>query len=626
MCGIAGIFGTGHRPADKGRLKEMVRLQKHRGPDDEGYYFSSDGFLGLGHCRLSIIDVSGKGRQPMSDEAGIKWVVFNGEIYNYVELRASLEELGHTFRSRTDTEVIVHALEEWGEDALGRFNGMWAFAVWDTEKRELLLSRDRLGIKPLYYAQDGRGFVFASEIKALFAGGGLEKSPNGQAIYDYLISGYGYMDISDHTFFKGVKKVRPGHYMKITRAGAAAEKPYWRLSEGAVKTGKTAAAVIDGFRALFTDAVRLRLRSDVKVGVSLSGGLDSSSVACVAGEIYGKGRLSSFSSYFTDAEANEKKYIDEVLGMTGFEPNFVSPDPKAAVKDLDDIIWHQEEPYSTLSILPQWHIMETARKKGVKVLLTGQAGDETLGGYHKYYFYLFADLIKRIKWGRASREIAAYTKTHPAGGIAGEVARILVSSCLPEGLRAALSGKGAGANAFVGKAFSAGLSRSVLTEKKFSGILNNDLYNGLYISPLPSLLHIDDRASMAHSVETRSPFLDYRLIEYLFSVDSDYKIRGGMTKFILREAMKGILPEDVRTRRDKMGFPAPLKTWLRGPLNKTVAEVFASPEFASRPYLNAEAVKGAFAAYSEGKSGMSEYTFWSCFNLELWLRKFMDRS
>lgn len=627
MCGIAGIIDFKNKKADKDLVEKMVSIQKHRGPDDEGLYTGDH--IALGHCRLAIIDLSSNAHQPMSNEDGTKWIIYNGEVYNYIELREELVKKGHVFKSQSDTEVVLHAFEEWGEGALNRFNGMWAFAIWDTQKQELFVSRDRFGIKPFYFYHDKNVFIFASEIKALLLDKRISRQPNDQAIYEYLISGYGYMDMAEYTFFKDIYKIKPGHYVRLNLLKDYCKcKEYWDIPKHTrFGRGKD---IVKTFYGLLEDAVRLRLRSDVNVGIALSGGLDSSSIACIADKIHKGGDLFSFSSYYETEGVNEKGFIEEVLRDSHFTPSFISAMPTNLLSDLENIIWHQEEPYSTLSILPQWYVMKASEEKGVKVLLTGQAGDETLAGYDKYYLYLFADLFKRFKWKAARKEIELYNVYQLATkgakeDVSRDVSKILLSYFLPGFMKTGIQYFMAREepSPYLNKDFTRQYSSDVEIKKRFSSILNNELYNAFKISPLPSLLHIDDRASMAHSVETRNPFLDYRLVEYLFSVPAEWKIRDSKTKFLLREAMKGVLPEMIRIRRDKMGFPTPLKSWIKNELKDDLLKIFSSKEFLSRPYFNAAEIKKDFSRLIE-QGKMSEYTVWSWLNLELWFRRYID--
>lgn len=623
MCGIAGIVNLDRKPAERGVLEEMAGALKHRGPDDTGVYL--DGVIGLSHARLSIIDLSKDAHQPMPNEDSSLFIVHNGEIYNYIELKNDLIRLGHVFKSKTDTEVILHAYEEWGERCLEYFNGMWAFAILDRKKKEVFCSRDRFGVKPFYYYFDNNAFIFASEPKALFKNPRIKKEPNDKAIFNYLSSGYGYMDISDDTFFGSIKQLKPAHYIKLSVPDKKlVQIKYWDLDPDKKAESKSEIEIYDKFRSLFEDSVRLRLRSDVPLGVSLSGGLDSSSIACVMANIVQAAPIETFSSCFEDKDYDERRFIQPVLERTGAKQNFMFTRPENLFREIEEIIWYQDEPYSTLSIFPQWYVMKAARDKGVKVLLTGQGGDETLAGYHKYYFYLFADLIHSFKWSRAAKEIGIYKNYKGDNNVLDRVLKILFSYFTPQEIKKLLkNGRSESLRGHLNKEFVSNNSGRIIIERKFDSILNNDLYNALKISPLPSLLHIDDRSSMAHSVETRAPFLDYRLVEYLFSLGPEYKIRNGFTKYILRESLKGVLPDRIRLRRDKMGFATPLEKWFRIDLKEKVREIFNSEEFKSRPYFDSARVLKTYEQFIEGKKDVC-YAVWSWVNLELWLRRFID--
>ncbi|MCX5677993.1 MAG: asparagine synthase (glutamine-hydrolyzing) [Candidatus Omnitrophica bacterium] len=629
MCGIAGIINLDKSPLDGGIIEKMICSERHRGPDDSGLYVN--GHVGLGHVRLSIIDLSKDAGQPMHNEDSRLFIVHNGEIYNYLELKDELAGLGHAFRSRSDTEVILHAYEEWGEDCLSRFNGMWAFAILDLNKRVLFCARDRFGVKPFYYHLDKDIFIFASEIKSLLCHPKVRRQPNDSTVFNYLASGYGYMDISDETFFKGIRQLKQAHYATVPLDGGRqfSQKRYWNLAPHKKLRLNNEEEAYENFRDLFEDSIKLRLRSDVPLGVSLSGGLDSSSIACVSARLLKGGAIEAFSSCFDEAEYDEREYIAQVLDKTKAKANFIFTRPENLFDEMEEIMWHQEEPYSTLSIFPQWYVMKLAHQKGVKVLLTGQGGDEVLGGYHKYYFYLLADLVASGKWGAAQNEIRRYRELKGDDAlVAGKVFKIMASHIAPQGVKNILKRFNAqGAPAYLDKDFAGHNTNRVFTEKRFGSILNNDLYNALKISPLPSLLHIDDRSSMAHSVESRSPFLDYRLVEYAFSLGPEYKIRDGITKYMLRRSMKGILPEEVRTRTDKMGFATPLEKWFRTDLKTKVYGIINSDSFKKRPYFNQARVQRKLDDFMSGKGGAGEsghFTIWSWVNLELWLRKFID--
>ncbi len=623
MCGIAGIVNLDKKPVDQGILRAMADVQKHRGPDDNGIY--SGGHYGLSHTRLSIIDLSADAHQPMSNEDKTLYLVHNGEIYNYLELKDELVRLGHRFNSRSDTEVILHAYEQWGEGCLCRFNGMWAFAILDLKKKTLFASRDRFGVKPFYYFADKNIFLFSSEIKALLKHPAVKRNPNDAVIFDYLASGYGYMDTSDATFFDGIKQLKPAHYINVSLVtGEISQRRYWDLDPCCQAAFGSESEAFERFYSLFEDSIKLRLRSDVPVGVSLSGGLDSSAIACVASRLLNGGRLEAFSSCYEDEEYDERRFIRPVIERTNANANYVFTNPSDFFDDMEDILWHQDEPYSTLSIFPQWSVMKRAREKGVKVLLTGQGGDETLAGYHKYFYYLFADLAYNLKFGKAIKEIRSYEMiSGRSENTVNKTAKIILSYMLPGSVKRSF-GSNRYCPSYLNKDFVSRNRSRVYTEKRYSSILNNDLYNALKISPLPSLLHIDDRSSMAHSVESRSPFLDYRLVEYLFSLGPEYKIRDGVTKYILRRSLKDHMPHQITNRTDKMGYATPLEKWFRVNLKDKVLDILSSREFELRPYFDSKSVMTRFNNFVEGKEKNSHYTIWSWVNLELWLRKFID--
>ncbi len=621
MSGIAGVLDLKNRSVEKDIVRKMIKIQKHRGPDGEGFYFGEN--IGLGHTRLAIIDLSENANQPITNEDNTKWIIHTGEIYNYSELREKLIKSGHKFKSAGDAEVILHAFEEWGKDALNRFNGMWAFAVWDAKKRELFAARDRFGVKPLYYFFDGKYFIFASEIKALLSHPSVKRIPNEQAIYNYLSTGYGYADISGDTFFKGIERLREGHYM-VLKDGNPEIKCYWDMTPGNDSGIRDMGELVEEFRAIFDDAIKLRLRSDAELGIALSGGLDSSAITCTAGRMTGR-KLKTFSSCFDEKKYDEREFIRPVLDATGFEHNFIFSGRQDVFELLNRGIWHQDEPTISLGSYAQWNVFEAAKKCGIKAVLTGQGGDETLAGYHKYFPYFFADLSKNAKISKLIGELQSYAEVHKYSKLnaIGAAFHILASSLIPRRIKDKTVFFHENRVQYLNENFKRKHKRNVYAVTKFKGILNNELYNAFKISPLPHLLRSDDRGGMAHSVESRSPFLDYRLVEFLFSVPSVYKIKDGYTKHLLRESMKGILPEANRLRKDKKGFPVPAALWFRGRMKEKIGEIFGSESFSKRGYVNPVRVREMF---NDHLSGRADYTtnIWSLLNLELWMRIFID--
>lgn len=656
MCGIAGIIDLRDGEIVPDLLKGMTHVMLHRGPDDRGYVLftrgKSEGWdplplssldqpmkgesfpMGLGHRRLSIIELSEAGHQPMASQDGSLWIVHNGEVYNYIEIREQLQRKGYRFRSNTDTEVILSAYIEWGEQCLNRFNGMWAFAIWDGRRSRLFCARDRLGIKPFYFFYDGLKFLFASEIKAILEDGSIPRRSNHQIVMDYLL--HGFMDHTEETFFQGIRQLPPAHYVMLERGGhggwSLKATRWWDLD---IQDGRENTALGDGqyaetFYGLLEDSVRLRLRSDVLIGSCLSGGLDSSSLVCIAnklifdhhlvGKLVVGERQKTFSSCFEQGEYDERGFIEEVVAHTGVEANYTFPRGEDLFNEVQRIIWHQDEPFGGTSIFAQWHVMKKAAEKNVKVLLDGQGGDELLGGYHLYFFPYFADFIKSLRLKRLFEELNGYAKYHGYSKYSGF--RYGLSFLVPARLKAFLK--------FVsGKRVPGWVSRDFIRfnrnlkepPNRFPTLLDRYGYHLLTKGTLPSLLRYEDRNSMAHSIEARVPFLDYRLVEFLFSLPPSQKLRQGTTKVILRNSMKGILPEKVRRRMDKMGFVTPEALWFRTTAREKAWEILTSKSFEERGYFNVKEIQRAFEEHVVGRRDLG-FTPWRWINLELWMRQF----
>ena len=632
----------------------MTDLLRHRGPDDEGFLaadvekgigypllghksplggpeietFKEPVNAFLGHRRLSIIDLSASGHGPMGNEDGSVWITYNGEIYNYQDLRSELQGSGHRFQSRTDTEVVLHAYEAWGIGCLTRFNGMWAFAILDLKAKRLFCARDRAGVKPFYYRYDGRSFSFASEIKALLTANGFQIVPNEQVMADYLLSGL--LDHTQETFFKGIHQLRPGAYLML-EDGQIRIQPYWDLEAREVHFDRDE-EYEEHFQELLRDSIRLRLRSDVPVGTCLSGGLDSSTIVCLANQLMFNGetidpalvgeRQKTFSSCSEILGYDERPYIEEVVQQTGAEKNCVFPDGETLLHDLRNMIWHQEEPFASTSIYAQWCVMRLARERGVTVLLDGQGGDELLAGYPPAFYPHLRQTFKEAQFLSLMKEIQGlwHRRTTLPDGL---LMRALIAVA-PSGLKALLKKLTGHRTDWMEEGFRKRYSRDLVSPRKFPHDLDNYLYQIFRETILPSLLHYEDRNSMAFSLEARLPFLDYRLVEFAFSLPAEQKIRGGVSKVILRNSMRGVLPEVVRTRKDKMGFVTPEAIWFRTVLKDTVTEIIASKSFSDRGYFNVREVKESFHRHCEGKINISA-TIWRWVNLELWCRTFVDQ-
>lgn len=624
MCGITGIYHSNLQAVNAEILQRMTRQLAHRGPDDEGFFLDTE--TGLGFRRLSILDLSQSGHQPMCNTDRTLWIVFNGEIYNYIELRDELRSKGYDFRSQTDTEVILAAYHCWGEDCLNRFNGMWAFAIWDVNKRELFCARDRFGEKPFYYFCNEQIFLFASEIKALLVHPLVPRKPNDQIIYYFLTENI--RDWNEETFFEGILQLPPGHCLRIGQ-NYLSLKSYYRLNPDSFGTSQlTEKAAAEKFRELFEDAVRLRLRSDVPVGSCLSGGLDSSSVVCVMNRLLQSEhpltkaigeQQKTFSARSENADIDEGPYMHAILAATGAEANFTTPTAEEVVKSLDHFIYHMEEPMPSTSMFAQYCVMRLARQRGVTVLLDGQGADETLGGYNHALLTYFASQLRRFRWIRALNEsrrldrplslgawITIFCFALPAG-IGNPIYR-LARRHLPDPLSASFRKK----------------YRHLPPARGTEPDLNQKLMNDMKFI-LRSLLMYEDKNSMAFSIEARVPFLDYRLVEFIFSLPDNMKIRKGLRKAVLRDAMKNIVPDSILERKDKIGFATAEFQWLNnGPLREKMLEVFASSTFQQRPYFQTKKIYDSFQALPSSPPAKAPHHFWACFNLELWLRQYID--
>jgi asparagine synthase (glutamine-hydrolysing) len=530
MCGIAGIWQRNGAPVDRARLARMADTIAHRGPDDGGFHFDDDAGIGLAHRRLSILDLTAAGHQPMVLQDRY-WLTYNGEVYNYQALRRDLEALGHVFQTQTDSEVILHSYAEWGPDAVRKWNGMWALAIWDSQERTLFVSRDRLGVKPLYIAHVGETLAFASEIKALLALPGLLKQPYEPAIQDFLVQ-----DLQDHgetTFFEGVTQVPPAHWMLFHANRGPERQRYWSIDPRR-KLDLNVDEAAEYFKDLLSDAVRLRLISDVPVGTCLSGGLDSSAIVCAMTQYLGQGKVETFSARFREPQWDEGPHMQVVLDATGAIAHPVYPDPEDFIDDLDRLLWYQDEPFGSMSLFAQWSVMRAAKQAGVTVLLDGQGSDEMFAGYGFWGAY-WADLLAHGRWGEL------WASWHARTAVDGRP--------MPQQWRSTLGGfRQHGTSGF--------------------GRLNGILHDYLTRRRLPALLHWEDRNSMAFSREARVPFLDYRLVEFAFALSDECKLHDGWDKALLRKS--GILPEPIARRKDKMGFVTPQEGWMTGPLAEFV--------------------------------------------------------
>jgi asparagine synthase (glutamine-hydrolysing) len=606
----------------------MLAVQRHRGPDDAGTYV--DGPIALGHRRLAIIDLSPAGHQPMASDDQSQWLVFNGEVFNYIELRAELVALGYQFRSSSDTEVVLHGYSAWGADCLGHMNGMFAFALWDARRRELFCARDRLGVKPFYYHASGARFVFASEIKALFAAPGVSRDPELPALARFLA--YELQDDEDGTSFMSVRQLPPGHWLCISaRSGSAPVlHRWWSLPDDALNPTPSPDDVASRVRTLFDDAVRLRLRSDVPVGSCLSGGLDSSSIVCTAAaqlkRIDPRARIRTFSARSDDPDIDEGRFIEQIVRATGVEPYEIRPTGETFQQNVARVIWHQEEPFHAPSVFAQYEVMRIAHETGLKVLLDGQAGDELFAGYYHFVTAYLADLCARGQLRRFVREWSGHRSLHQVGArhLAGDVLRFVLPAPIVWKLGAMLAKtRRSRPLPWLGPA----LADLVLDRRPMPtdgrDRLHASLRYAMLRSPLPNYLHHEDRNSMAWSIEARTPFLDYRLVEYVSRLSGRAKISDGWTKSGLRDAMRGLLPEPIRRRADKQGFSTPHVRWFRREAADLIRNLLTDARSVARGWIDAAWARRAASDIARG-SAVDDHRVWRCAALELWARVLLD--
>ena len=604
MCGIAGTFELerGSVP-DEALVGRMTDALAHRGPDDAGLLV--DVPVVLGNRRLAILDLSPAGHQPMATEDGRLWITYNGEIYNYVELADELRGLGRDFRTGTDTEVLLQAYEEWGEDAFARLNGDFAFAIWDREAARLTCVRDRLGVKPLYYTTAGGRFRFASEIKALLLDPVVPRTPNEERLADFLARGM--IDHTSETLFEGIEQLSPGCLLVVTSAGAEHPRRWYE----AHPAPRSNASVADSVRELFVDAVRLRLRSDVPVGTALSGGMDSSSVMTVATMLnrdVGAEPPTSFSARSHDPKVDEGRYIAQVVSSTGGRNIDIFLTDGDVVSSIDELLWFMDEPFHSPTVYGHWRVLGRARAEGMIVMLEGQAGDEVFCGYDHLLPAFVYSFLRSGKLRSAWRTIGARAAIGRVGRRRAilDVARHLA----PASLRARRTPSWLGERIEATRA--AAPSRDVRSHQRHL----------MGVTPLPAFLHHDDRNSMSVGVESRSPFFDHRLAEAALALRPDELLRDGVLKWPLRAAMRGLVPDVIVDRRDKQGFSVDQNEWVGGRLGDVIDATLAERDTAARGYVRVPELRTLLADVRAGGRGINE--LWRAFIAERWLRLFID--
>jgi len=651
MCGICGEINFNTKGVKVETIQQMNKVLTHRGPDDEGMVFLQDdkfyevkkplptglkenGFeVGLGHRRLSIIDLSSAAHQPMCNENGSVWIVYNGEIYNFHDLRKELIDKGHLFKSNSDTEVILHAYEEWGVECLNYFRGMFAFAIWDSNLRRLFLARDRLGKKPLVYFHQKSHFAFASEIKALLQVPGIKREVNAYAIHHYLT--YQYIP-SPGTIFQGIQKLPPAHYLLYDRKGNIKIERYWRLHFNSnAQTGIDPQEVNDRIRKELEESVRLRLISDVPLGAFLSGGVDSSIIVGIMARLSRK-PVKTFSIGFEEMEFDEISYARMVSKHFSTEHHEFIVKPNA-IEILPKLVWHYNEPFADSSAIPTYYVANMT-KDYVKVVLTGDAGDENFAGYPRYlrskWVALFTKIPERARKDLASWFLKMFSSLHVREDRLNRLADFINTLSFDQAK-----------NYFEQiKIFNKKEKEDVYTEeftkdsegwdplgflldKYDEGDGNNLLDRLLYLdihTYLPEdLLVKTDIATMANSLEARIPFLDHLFMEFAAGIPSHLKLRGFTTKLILKEAFSDLVPEAI-LKRKKMGFGVPISRWFRNELKDYIYEILLDRKTLNRGYFKREGIERLLNDHIASRYDHSA-RIWALLFLETWFRVFMDR-
>jgi len=629
MCGIAGIVALDG--FDPQTLVAMTHLVIHRGPNGFGFAFTEPGrqsrveiihnedrlpqvsrpVIGLGNRRLAILDVSPLGSMPMEIENGEYCITYNGEIYNYQEIRQELQELGHYFHTGTDTEVILRAYREWGEECLERFNGMWSFALWDRPRQRLFCARDRFGVKPFYYAMAGRSFFFGSEIKQIHLASAIPRRANSTTVLAFFE--WGLTDYSAETFFEGIYQLLPGHCLTLSLSNPPIPviRRYWELrTERRIDLRPEEAT--EEFHRLFKNAVRIRLRSDVPIGVCLSGGLDSSSVLCQAKAIAPGTQFRTFSACFEEPGIDEREYMACAVSATESVSHATFPKGHAVWENIQTIAFHHGEPLGSLSTFSQWTVMETARRHGISVILGGQGADESLCGYQKYQYFYFWQLLKE-----GDPNVIRQFVMWMCNGTSSPNGRFIAATrYLPAVFRQPFSPTERMGTEDVRRSVQnfktqLGFAKSVAERQKID----------LTYSSIPTLLRHEERNSMAHSVESRLPFLDYELVEFAVNCPPSLKLHDGWSKWILRNAMKGTLPEKVRLRKTKLGFDAPVSRWMRLGLPNGQRELWDAPRLRMERFLNGRNVaRECIKFLRNAQTALPADLLFRALSLELWAR------
>ncbi len=656
MCGIVGVVAANGGAVDRATLQLMNDRLAHRGPDGEGFLFATRSAgrfdhtlvrraeadtdaparVGLGHRRLAILDLSDRGLQPMATDDGLVWIVFNGEIYNHAALRSELESRGHGFRSRTDTEVLLHAYVEWGDECLARLEGMYAFAIWDAAQGRLFCARDRLGIKPFYYAKPDGYFIFGSEIKALTVFPRCEIAPDDEAVVGFLV--HANCDYGDRTVFRNIRALPAAHFMWVDAATADVSiQRYW--SPGTARPhARRDEEHVEELRASLRSTMRKHLISDVRAGSCLSGGLDSSTVVGVMGRLQREDpsvttalgdRLFTFTSCYDNKAFDERDYALGVARAVGATPHLVFPSPEDFWSDFQRLAWHQDMPFGALSYYAQWRVMRAAKEAGVKVLLDGQGGDEVFGGYAKFRYAYIASLLRSRRFGRAAGEFV---------GMLRQGDRYVLDlrngyRYLPAAVRGALNVDSALRRILIADWKTAAADESTPATRWWRHaraprdgspltLLQRIQIDDIVVDTLPQLLRMEDRSSMAFSLEARVPLLDHKVVQLGLGLPDHLKVNRGWSKFAVRQAMNGLLPNWIRLRKTKLGFAAPDRFWLAHDLRQHITDLLNGDLRCGR-YVDVAALRRWYGSNAAASANTESYLgFFRILSVEMWMRAF----
>ncbi len=629
MCGIAGIIKKQNSRIEKEEIRKMNDVMAHRGPDSEGIYI--DDGIGLGHRRLSIVDLSDGGRQPMVSFDQRFILVFNGEIYNYIELKDALQKEGAVFYTSTDTEVIIEAYRYWGKECTRYFNGMWSLVLYDTVQKQVFFSRDRFGVKPLYMYESEEEMIFASEIKCITAIRPEEKMVDIIQIARYL---RGLQEDADaHTFYRNIRNFPKSHNMTYDLHTKTAEyEKYWELDIPEFRKRWKCRNPYGKFRELLEDSIRIRLRADVEVGASLSGGLDSSTIVGISGKRFHT-KMHTFSSIYQEKNCDEKEYIDCMNEYADTIPHYIYPEESEDIlQDIKDLIYYHDGPCHSASPYSGYCVYRGVGKR-VKVLLDGQGADELFGGYLTFYNAKLKELLRRntfmsrIKAVKLALMVQQEWQQQPYLLNNDLLLRTLGARGYRE-LQKERARNGISNISATRIKYQAGFDKIDLENKLWENgsivsELEKDLYLRFWYKILPRILHDVDRNSMASSLEVRLPFLDYRLVEFSYTLSDRYKINGRWTKYILRKSCQKYLPRKISRRRSKMGFPAPFDKWVGDERFKGQIKEYIDA-FKDRNLVDSDSLEQIYAEHIRGDKNWADELF-RIMSLEMWLQNEIDR-